>query len=108
MYMLEFFSHTATVFGGGVSFSVAAQSNPLANKECVFYARVLTGDYTEGHGLKEIFAPPPKNSSRYKTILYDSVVDNLKHPCQYVVFSNDQSYPDYLIIETHTKLNFRI
>ena len=98
--MLEFFSHTATMFGGGVSFSVAAQSNSLANKECVFYARILTGDYTEGHGLKGLVAPPPKNPRGHKTILYDSVVDNLKRPCQYVVFSNDQSYPDYLITET--------
>ena len=89
--------HTATMFGGGVSFSVEVPSSLCSDAQFVFYARVLTGDYTEGRGKEELVAPPPKDPSNNMTILYDSVVNNLKSPGQYVVFSNDQSYPDYLI-----------
>ena len=46
-------------------------------------------------------APPTKDPS--KNILYDSVVDNVYDPSTYVVFNNDQSYPDYLITYTNIK-----
>jgi len=93
----EFFSFTATMFGGGVSFSVEVPSRLCSDAQFVFYTRVLTGDYTEGHGKEELVAPPPKDPSSNMTVLYDSVVNHLKSPGQSVVFSNDQSYPDYLI-----------
>ena len=71
----------------------------------MFYAHVLTGDYTvvpkmNKDGLK---VPPTKDPS--KNILYDSVVDNVYDPRTYVVFNNDQSYPDYLI--TYTKSTYK-
>ena len=71
----------------------------------MFYARVLTGDYTEMPNTysRQMFnmnrdrlkAPPIKDPS--KNILYDSVVDSVGSPSRYVVFNNDQSYPGYLI-----------
>ena len=61
----------------------------------MFYARVLTGVYTKGYqGLK---VPPPKDPSKSTVILYDSVVNNMKAPDMYVVFTDAQCYPDYLI-----------
>ena len=81
--------------------------NDSLNEQFVFYARVLTGDYTEGHGQQRLVAPPPKVSSSDMAVLYDSVVDDLKSPRRYVVFSNDQSYPDYLIKYASKMINFR-
>ena len=40
--------------------------------------------------------PPPKDSSKPE-ILYNSVVDNKSSPSIFVVFSDYQSYPEYLI-----------
>ena len=94
---------TATVYGEGAYFAVNAQysarrtySPQDANgNRFMFYARVLTGEYTKGQqGLK---VPPPKDPSRSTVILYDSVVDDTKAPNMYVVFTDAQCYPDYLI-----------
>ena len=64
----------------------------------MFYARVLTGEYTLGYsGLK---VPPAKDPSKSTVILYDSVVDNMNAPNMYVVFNDAQCYPDYLITFT--------
>ena len=53
----------------------------------LFLTRVLSGEYTLGSaGLK---APPRKNSSKGKVILYDSVVDNMDSPEVFVVFSDN-------------------
>ena len=93
----------ATVYGEGAYFAVNANysarktySPPDANgNRFIFYARVLTGEFTAGHqGIK---VPPPKNPSMSTVILYDSVVDNVKAPNMYVVFTDAQCYPDYLI-----------
>ena len=61
----------------------------------MFYARVLTGEYTQGkRGLK---VPPPKDPNKSTVILYDAVVDNMNAPNMYVVFTDAQCYPDFLI-----------
>ena len=63
----------------------------------MFYGRVLTGDYTQvpkSYNYEVLLKAPPIKD---KSILYDSVVDSVSDPKQYVVFNNDQSYPDYLI-----------
>ena len=64
----------------------------------MFYVRVLTGDYTQvpkPYNNELLKAPPTKDPD--KSILYDSVVDFMGGPSQYVVFNNHHSYPDYLI-----------
>ena len=43
-----------------------------------------------------MIVPPPKDPSRPE-ILYESVVDNLANPSIFVVFSDAQCYPEYLI-----------
>ena len=65
----------------------------------MFYVRVLTGNYIgfeksykEG---KRLQAPPVMDAS--KGISYNSVVEIMDDPRQFIVFDNDQSYPDYLI-----------
>ena len=94
---------TATVYGEGAYFAVNASysarqlySPPDANgNRFMFYARVLTGEYTVGYrGLK---VPPAKDPSKSTVILYDSVVDNQNAPNMYAVFTDAQCYPDYLI-----------
>jgi len=43
-----------------------------------------------------MIVPPPKNPSRPE-ILYESVVDNQGNPSIFVVFYENQCYPEYLI-----------
>ena len=43
-----------------------------------------------------MIVPPPKSLSRPE-ILYDSVVDDIVNPSIYVVFFDNQCYPEYLI-----------
>ena len=73
-------------------------SQDANGNQVMFYARVLTGDYTIPYRKSvkpRLKAPPCKDPD--KSVLYDSVVDSVDNPRQYVVFNNDQSYPDHLI-----------
>ena len=60
----------------------------------MYVARVLTGKYTTGNS--GMIVPPPKNPS-YPTVLFDSVVDDIRNPSIYVVFYDADAYPEYLI-----------
>lgn len=92
----------AAAYGKGTYFAVDAcysakdkYSRPDSNgRKHVYVARVLTGDYALGH--KGLITPPAKNPSN-STDLFDSVVDNIQHPTLFVVFSDNQAYPEYLI-----------
>lgn len=57
----------------------------------MFVARVLTGIYTEGDSYMNV--PPLRNDTDH----YDSLVDVLDDPSMFVVFHDNQAYPDYLI-----------
>lgn len=58
----------------------------------MYLAKVLVGEYTSGaRGMK---AAPSKG---YGTELYDSVVDKVFFPTIFVVFPDNQAYPEYLI-----------
>ena len=59
----------------------------------MYLARVLVGEYTTG--LRGMITPPPKGSA-YRDA-YDTVVDNPRNPTIFVVFYDNQCYPDYLI-----------
>ncbi|XP_034020498.1 protein mono-ADP-ribosyltransferase PARP15-like [Thalassophryne amazonica] len=91
-----------TLCGFGTYFAVSAgySANPIYSKTAVdgsqlmFVARVLTGSYTLGQNTMKV--PPPRNTLQPHD-LYDSVVDNLESPNMFVVFHDDQAYPDYLI-----------
>ncbi|XP_023202322.1 uncharacterized protein LOC111611013 isoform X2 [Xiphophorus maculatus] len=92
----------ATLYGEGTYFAVDASysTNPTYSKpaadgsQLMFVARVLTGVYTLGQsGMK---VPPPLDDQE-PHIRYDSVVDKMDRPNMFVVFHDDQAYPDYLI-----------
>uniref|UniRef100_A0AAJ7WL60 Poly [ADP-ribose] polymerase n=1 Tax=Petromyzon marinus TaxID=7757 RepID=A0AAJ7WL60_PETMA len=92
----------ATVLGVGTYFALNAwysasdtYSKPDANgTKYMFQARVLTGSYCKGDAsMKE----PPLKSPFSKTVRYDSVVDNCFSPSMFVVFYDNQAYPEYLI-----------
>ncbi|CAM9626359.1 unnamed protein product [Lampetra planeri] len=92
----------ATVLGVGTYFALNAwysasdtYSKPDANgTKYMFQARVLTGSYCKGDSsMKE----PPLKSPFSKTVRYDSVVDNSFSPSMFVVFYDNQAYPEYLI-----------
>ncbi|XP_078691731.1 protein mono-ADP-ribosyltransferase PARP14-like [Branchiostoma floridae x Branchiostoma belcheri] len=93
----------ATVYGKGMYFardaSYSAQSafsppDPQGNRH-MYQVRVIVGEYTTGStGIVE---PPPKNPSNV-AVRYDSVVDNVQNPRIFVVFRDNEAYPEYLIV----------
>ncbi|XP_050971713.1 protein mono-ADP-ribosyltransferase PARP14 [Labeo rohita] len=90
----------ATLYGHGTYFAVHASysANPTYavpaadGTQCMFVARVLTGDHALGQ--MDIKTPPVRVAPDH---LYDSVVDNMQNPSMFVVFHDCQAYPDYLI-----------
>ena len=67
----------------------------VGGRRYMYLARVLVGQYCVGTDSTMI-VPPPKNPSRPE-ILYESVVDNQGNPSIFVVFYDNQCYPEYLI-----------
>jgi poly [ADP-ribose] polymerase 10/14/15 len=61
----------------------------------MYMAKVLVGEYTRGaSGMK---APPSKNDPNNPGLRYDSVVDNPSNPSMYIIFQDNQYYPEYLL-----------
>lgn len=54
---------------------------------------VLTGEFSKSN--KTLIDAPLKQGSNI--LKYDSVVDDLQDPQIYVIFSDHQAYPEYLI-----------
>ncbi|MEQ2311211.1 hypothetical protein AMECASPLE_017385 [Ameca splendens] len=90
----------AAAYGKGVYFAVNADYS--ANRYCpadpsgmkrLYVARVLTGRYTVGSSSMK--APPPRGSD--PTDCFDSLVNNQQQPIMFVIFHDDQAYPEYLI-----------
>ncbi|XP_032438306.1 protein mono-ADP-ribosyltransferase PARP15-like [Xiphophorus hellerii] len=90
----------AAVYGRGVYFAVNASYS--ADKysppdetglKRLYVARVITGRYTVGSSTMR--APPPRGAD--PTDCFDSLVNNKKHPSIFVIFRDDQAYPEYLI-----------
>jgi len=92
-----------TVYGKGVYFSSTAKYSHQYTRHCVekngrrfmFLARVLVGKSVVGN--PELQRPPPVNPSRPHGSLYDSCVDSTSTPTIFVIFDNDQCYPEFLI-----------
>ncbi|KAK5893346.1 hypothetical protein CgunFtcFv8_006225 [Champsocephalus gunnari] len=90
----------AVAYGKGVYFAVAAAYSAdrfspadASGMKRLYVARVLTGRYTVGHSLLK--APPPRGSD--KTDCFDSCVDNQQNPSMFVIFHDNQAYPEHLI-----------
>ena len=83
-------------FAKDASYSLDYSRNGRARGDyCYMYlSRVLVGEYCKG--TPRMIVPPPKNPSQPE-ILFDSVVDNTKNPTIFVVFFDNQCYPEYLI-----------
>ena len=60
----------------------------------MYLAKVLVGQYCVGN--PSMIVPTPKNPSKPE-ILYDSVVNSQSSPSIFVVFFDNQCYPEYLI-----------
>ena len=87
------------MYGRGVYFARDASYSVRfapggAGGRYMYLARVLVGEYCAGNS--GMILPPPKNASRPE-ILYESVVDNPGNPSIFVVFFDNQCYPEYLI-----------
>ncbi|KAM5152441.1 protein mono-ADP-ribosyltransferase PARP14-like [Mantella aurantiaca] len=91
--------------GKGTYFAVEANysaddtySKPDTNGyKYMYLARVITGIYCVGHSA--MIAPPAKDASN-PTDLYDSMTDSVSGPTVFVIFSDIQAYPEYLITFT--------
>uniref|UniRef100_A0A8B9GIK0 Poly [ADP-ribose] polymerase n=1 Tax=Amazona collaria TaxID=241587 RepID=A0A8B9GIK0_9PSIT len=92
----------AADIGNGTYFAVDAcysaqdtYSRPDVNgRKYMYLARVLTGQYCVGS--KGLIKPPAKNTADSSDV-YDSVADDVKDPTMFVIFSDIQAYPEYLI-----------
>ena len=59
----------------------------------VYQAMVLAGDYTKGQsGLRVLPDNPAKPGRKF-----DSIVDDVNRPTMFIIFHDDQAYPNYLI-----------
>ena len=99
--MLGVLDFPGTALGKGIYFArdasgsvPYAESGTCVGNRCMYLSRVLVGQYCKG--AQTMSAPPPKNSSQPE-ILFDSVVNDTGNPTIFVVFSDDQCYPEYVI-----------
>ncbi|XP_023376075.1 poly [ADP-ribose] polymerase 10 isoform X2 [Pteropus vampyrus] len=102
----SFCGRNGTLYGQGVYFAKRASlsvqdrySPPNADgHKAVFVARVLTGDYGQGHrGLRA----PPLRAPGHVLLRYDSAVDCLRQPSIFVIFHDTQALPTHLITCEH-------
>uniref|UniRef100_G1NYJ8 Poly [ADP-ribose] polymerase n=2 Tax=Myotis lucifugus TaxID=59463 RepID=G1NYJ8_MYOLU len=98
----SFCGRNGTLYGQGVYFAKRASlsvqdrySPPDAEgHKAVFVARVLTGDYGQGH--RQLRAPPLR-APGHGLLRYDSAVDCLRQPSIFVIFHDTQALPTHLI-----------
>ena len=93
-------SNVGAIWGKGAYFAVdAKQSDNYATASdegyrYMYMARVLAGRCAQGsRGLQR---PPPVDLSRPNE-LADAVVDDVDQPRIYVIFRNQQIYPEFLV-----------
>ncbi|NWZ24385.1 PAR14 polymerase, partial [Asarcornis scutulata] len=95
----------AANYGNGTYFAVHASysahdtySRPdVDGKKYMYVARVLVGEYSQGS--KGSITPAAKSAGN-SVELYDSSTDNVNHPSMFIIFSDIQAYPEYLITFT--------
>lgn len=98
----SFAGKNAACYGRGTYFAVDASYSAndkysipdSKGRKRIYVVRVLTGDYT--HGQTGMLTPPSKNSDNTKDT-YDSVTDDINQPKLFVIFSDYQAYPEYLV-----------
>ncbi|XP_069459927.1 uncharacterized protein [Ambystoma mexicanum] len=86
---------TGVYFALNASYSCSyAKPDPKTQLRGMYQAKVVTGRYTKGHSITKA---PPARPGKNKDDFFDSVVDNCQYPSMFVVFHDDQAYPEYLI-----------
>ena len=94
---LDYFICSGTAYGHGIYFATnASMSAGYASADAggnrhMYVARVATGQFTLGNA--NMIVPPKKAGN----INFDSVVDNAGNPTIYVMFYDNQYYPEYLV-----------
>lgn len=86
---------SGTYFAVNASYSTTYARPAADGSKQMFVAQVLTGLYTQGQGGMTI--PPLVQDKQRPHDRFDSVVDRMDQPSMYVIFHDDQAYPDYLI-----------
>ena len=84
-------------YGTGVYFARYASYSKCytgGSRRVVYLARVLVGKYCKGR--KNIRKPPAIDPEKPE-ILFDSMVDDMQIPSTFVVYYDNQCYPEYLI-----------
>lgn len=90
-------------YGNGVYFATHASlsANAYTDKsndtKYLYMGQVLTGEFTKG--TKGVPTPPPKDPN-VPHDKFDSLVDNIASPKEWVIFSDAQAYPTYIIVFT--------
>lgn len=86
-----------TVYGQGSYFARDAKYSHDYTGDCdprfMFVSRVLVGDFAQGSS--EYRRPPSKDGGDVN--LFDSCVNNVLNPSIFVVFKEQQIYPEYLL-----------
>ena len=83
-----------TYFARDASYSLNYAKAGDGGGRYMYLARVLVGQFCVGDANMKV--PPEKHPSRPE-ILYESAVDDQVNPCIFVVFYDNQCYPEYLI-----------
>ena len=89
-----------TWYGKGVYFATNASishkfAKPDSNGHTyMYYANVLTGEFCKG---KSDMKDPPAKDFRNPYVLFDSTVNDMTNPTEFVVYRDTQMYPHYLI-----------
>lgn len=85
-----------TKYGKGSYFARDASfSYPYTDCSTLFLVRVLVGEFAKGS--LDVVRPPPKDPNQPYVNLYDSCVDKLDDPSIFVIFSQEQAYPEWLV-----------
>jgi len=91
-----------TVYGKGAYFALTSKYShqytkpiPSTGSRYMFFARVLVG--MSVLGKTEYQRPPPLDPAQPHLGLYDTCVDDQHNPTIFVVFKDDECYPEFLI-----------
>ncbi|XP_053378640.1 protein mono-ADP-ribosyltransferase PARP12-like [Mercenaria mercenaria] len=90
---------TGTLYGKGCYIATSSKYSDyyadVGEDIVMFVAKILPGAYVRGK--KEYKRPPHKDEGNLSSELYDSCVDDESNPQKFVIFDNNQIYPEYLI-----------
>ena len=82
-------------FARDAAYSVRYCTSDFGHDLQMYVVKVLVGMYTEGQqGMK---APPSRNDPNNPGLQFDSLVNNVSDPSIFVLFQDNQCYPEYLI-----------